>query len=136
VLPLIVALLAVALLLWGRQQNAKRAEEVRQFVLQVCRDVAAGQALTGLLNPQDAFSEQQTIEQLRQVCGDSAAASRVEVEVVDPKSVSATVQANATHAAKLRVDGVERLGLILQHEGDANSIRMTGYWLPVGTSSP
>lgn len=135
-LPLIVALVAVGFAVWGRYQQTRTSRGVQQFVQQVCSDIAAGRDLSHALNPDDPSAEQRTIEQLRFLCADPATAARLDVHPVDLKSAPTGVVAADARAVMLRLDGVDRLGLIVQHDGDPKAIRITGYWNPAAASTP
>ena len=135
-LPLIVALVAVSLAIWGRYQQTRKTREVQQFVKQVCSDIAAGRDLSHTLNADDPSTEQRTIEHIRALCADAATAARLEVHPVELKSVPISVVATDALAVMLRESGVDRLGLIVQHDGDPAAIRITGYWNPAAVSTP
>lgn len=127
VVPLIAALLAIVMIIFSRHQAAQHTDEVHRFVQRLCGDAATGRDLRGALNPDDPFSEAQTLEQLRRLCDSHASASRIDVIAVDPQSLS--VNASATHAVILRQDGADRLGLLVNYDG-TGPILISGYWLP------
>jgi hypothetical protein len=136
VLPLVVALVALSLAIWGRVHQSRTTREIQQSVQQMCRDLAAGRDLNNAVNPDDAFAEQRTIEQLRAVCADAADASRIDVQVIDAKSAPVNSMDDRAHAVMLRLDGIDRLGLIVRHDRDPAAIRITGYWNPAAVNPP
>ena len=129
-----MAVVAVSMALWGRQQQAQKSEEIQQFVRQVCRDLGAGRDRKGFINPEDSFAEQRTIEALRAVCVEASTAARVQVRIVDARTAPMNVAGDDTYAAIVRLDDFDRLGLVVQHAGDPANMRITGYWDPAASA--
>jgi hypothetical protein len=132
ILPVVVLLIAGGIAWWASQRETQRMADIRQMVLGLCKFTAAGEDLAGRLNA-DPFVAQQVAGNLRTVCKSPQILPSLEVAVF-PGDLDVTIAGSAaeqaTHSAIVRIDGVDRLGLRLRHDGQRTRIVILGYWLP------
>lgn len=135
-LPVMVAVVGVAMVIWSNSRTTRQIEEVEQFVTALCRSVAEGQDIAGVAGSSSPIVVDQVRRSLDGMFGQhSELLADVSVEIApgDTGPVGAGTQAlpheAATHTATIRLGDQPRLGLRLQYV-DQSNIRILGCFEP------
>jgi hypothetical protein len=131
-MPLVILAVAGGLIVWSTHRRAEQAEDVRQLVVGLCADLAAGRDPAARLQATDTLITGPLLERLRSVTGPArgqAGALAVEVQPGDTPEAG-TVGLEATHTALILLDGRQVLGLRVMHPGESADIAIIGFWSP------
>ena len=134
-MPLVVLLVAAALVVWSSRHKAQQQREVQLFVEGLCADVLAGRDLAPRLEATDTLVSSMLVPRLAEVvrrAGGRTERLRVEVSAGDSPSAGSGA-GQATHTAAVFIDGQEGLGLRLVHRSDGRPIAIIGFWIPPPT---
>ena len=128
IMPAIILLVGGGVAIWASQRERDRMGRMERHVEEFCAMAAAGEGLVDRLNTADGLLNGPISEALREACAGAAGQTGAISVTVAPGDGPEVRDGRATHAAVIRVDGVERLGLWLTVEND--EILITGFWLP------
>ena len=128
-MPLLIAMAALLVMYWGSQRNARMSGEIRAFLTTLCTDAAAGVDIAGHLNNSNPIVCEQITAAIKEVCSSKAGLASIRIEITrgDSKQFG---NGDATHAAMLRVNGKDALGLRIAHREEHKPIEILGYWTP------
>ena len=129
VVPLIVLAAAAGVAIWGTQNESRRTQDVRQYVLAICQDVANRTEITRL-GRLDPIIAEQMVNFLRVALNDLG--PTLEGLEIDVRSGDSPEFGNgsATHTAMIRVKSRDTLGLRIVHQDQGGDLGIIGLWWP------
>jgi len=128
--PLIILAAAAAVAVWGTRNESRRTDDVRQYVLAICQDIANRRDLTSRLGRLDPFIATQMVDFLRVALNDlppSLEGLEIQVRSGDDPEFG---DGSATHTAMIRVKDRDTLALRIVHQDQGGDLGIVGIWWP------
>ena len=130
VVPLIILAAAAAVAVWGARNESRRTDDVRQYVLAICQDIAKRRDPTSRLGRLDPFVAKQMVDSLRVALSElPPGLEGLEIHVRsgdDPEFGDGS----ATHTAMIRVRDRDTLALRLVHQDQGGDLGIIGIRWP------
>ena len=130
VVPLIILAAAAAVAVWGTRNESRRTDDVRQYVLAICQDIANRRDPTSRLGRLDPFVAKPMVDFLRVALNKlPPGLEGLEIHVRsgdDPEFGDGS----ATHTAMIRVKDRDILGLRIVHQDQGGDLGIVGIWWP------
>ncbi len=130
VVPLIVLAAAAAVAVWGTRNESRRTDDVRQYVLAICQDIANRRDPTSRLGRLDPIVAKPMVDFLRVALSElPPGLEGLEIHVRsgdDPEFGDGS----ATHTAMIRVKDRDTLGLRIVHQDEGGDPGIVGIWWP------
>ena len=130
VVPLIILAAAAAVAVWGARNESRRTDDVRQYVLAICQDIANRRDSTSRLGRLDPFVAKPMVDFLRVALSElPPGLEGLEIDVRsgdDPEFGDGS----ATHTAMIRVRDRDTLGLRIVHQDQGGDLGIVGIWWP------
>jgi len=128
--PLIILAAAAAVAVWGTRNESRRTDDVRQYVLAICQDIANRRAPTSRLGRLDPIVAKPMVDFLRVALSElPPGLEGLEIHVRsgdDPEFGDGS----ATHTAMIRVRDQDTLGLRIVHQDQGGDLGIVGIWWP------
>ena len=130
-MPVVVLCIAGGVAWWASARETSRMNDVRSGVRDLCQDIAAGQDVTGRVNPTSKSIEKRIIEAIRKAVPDADTAEVIEI-MVTPGDAGRmdTLGAEASHTVALKLEDIDLLTLRVQHRDGPPRVGIIGYSLP------
>ncbi len=130
VVPLIILAAAAAVAVWGTRNESRRTDDVRQYVLALCQDIANRRDPTPRLGRLDPIVAKPMVDFLRVALSElPPGLEGLEIHVRsgdDPEFGDGS----ATHTAMIRVKDRDTLGLRIVHQDQGGEVGIVGIWWP------
>ena len=130
VVPLIILAAAAVVAVWGARNESRRTDDVRQYVLAICQDIANRRDPTSRLGRLDPIVAKPMVDFLRvALCELPPGLEGLEIHVRsgdDPEFGDGS----ATHTAMIRVRDRDTLGLRIVHQDQGGDLGIVGIWWP------
>ncbi len=127
VMPLLIVVVALTLVTWNSRREDQTTDEVRQFVVSLCDDLASGRDPMPRLRGTNPLVAEPLVRRLRAITATSS-----------PDTVTVTVSTGdvevapsgppATHTAVVRAGDQDAIGLRLVHHDPGTDIVVVGFW--------
>ncbi len=129
-MPLIILAAAAAVAVWGARTESRRTDDVRQYVLAICQDIANRRDPTSRLGRLDPIVAKPMVDFLRVALSElPPGLEGLEIHVRsgdDPEFGDGS----ATHTAMIRVKDRDTLGLRIVHQDQGGDLGIVGIWWP------
>ena len=130
VVPLIILAAAAAVAVWGTRNESRRTDDVRQYVLAICQDIANRRDPTSRLGRLDPIVAKPMVDFLRVALSElPPGLEGLEIHVRsgdDPEFGDGS----ATHTAMIRVRDRDTLALRIVHQDQGGDLGIVGIWWP------
>jgi len=129
-MPIAIILAAVAIASWGWQNESDKVNEVREYVLLICEDVANGRDLDSRLGQLNPTIAKRMVDSLKVLCQDlpeDLAGLEIVVHSGDALDIG---NGTATHTAMIRTKGTDKLGLRIVYQRMGGDMGIIGIWWP------
>lgn len=130
VVPLIILAAAAAVAVWGTRNESRRTDDVRQYVLAICQDIANQRDPTSRLGRLDPIVARPMVDSLRVALSElppSLEGLEIHVRSGDDPEFG---DGSATHTAMIRVRDRDTLGLRIIHQDQGGDLGIVGIWWP------
>ncbi len=130
VVPLIILAAAAAVAVWGARNESRRTDDVRQYVLAICQDIANRRDPTSRLGRLDPIVAKPMVDFLRVALSElPPGLEGLEIHVRSGDD-SEFGDGSATHTAMIRVRDRDTLGLRIVHQDQGGDLGIVGIWWP------
>ena len=130
VVPLIILAAAAAVAVWGARNESRRTDDVRQYVLAICQDIADRRDTTPRLGRLDPIVAKPMVDFLRVALSElPPGLEGLEIHVRsgdDPEFGDGS----ATHTAMIRVRDRDTLALRIVHQDQGGDLGIVGIRWP------
>jgi hypothetical protein len=136
VMPLLVVIIAGAVLIWGRQSEESDLRDVEEAVRTLCEEVYRSPAGGPLPNSARQMGVRSSLVDLIHQVFDDHDWDQVRLHVQSGDTPAPFGDGRATHHAIIYISHQQRLGLRLVHRGGPDQVEVLGYWIPDPNTTP
>lgn len=136
VMPLLVVIVAGAIMFWGWQSGESDLREVQDAVRSMAQDIFYAPADGPLPDKARQMGVTRPIADRIHHIFDNANWDQVRIDVHTGDTPPPFGDGRATHHAVIFINHQPQLGLRLTHLGDSDLVQVLGYWVPDAAGIP